>query len=183
MKKYANKPLTKQVKKLLCYFTIFGFIHVLTACQLTSIQPVNSPYSQYYLWLKSLNENELLAEFKKQKNNYASGLNHAALHTVLLYALPESPIYNPYTAKAGLNNIDFYSEDWQFTVSDFAFISMLKEQLNQHIITLNKVVKLKQQADEKQQIHQELLITKQSEIDKLTEQIEQLKKIELNLSN
>jgi hypothetical protein len=166
---------------------IFAVFFNLSGCQLTEVSRNDSQYSHYYLWLKSLSSNELLEETTKQKQNISSGYFDAEVNLALLYSLPNSPIYNPYTAKTTLNKLAIEPEQAiQISAADFGFISMMKDQLNQQILTLNKLILTEQLSQETQTLlkgketeHAELMLKFQ----KIKQQINQLKKIEFDINN
>lgn len=160
-----------------------------TSAKATTSSPkhFDSHFSHYYLWIKSLSEDELYEEIEKQKKHQVANFSSSNVNLALLYALPRSPIFNPYTAKTQLNQITSTIENIVETSSaDFGFITMIKDQLNQQILALNKLALAKQ----KLQHHQESLLEKKTvtkeqaaQILRLTQQIEQLKKIEHNINN
>ncbi|MDO6447186.1 hypothetical protein Q4493_15550 [Colwellia sp. 1_MG-2023] len=166
--------------------TILVLAH-LTGCQLTEKSTNDSQYSHYYLWLKSLSNQELLKETDKQKHNITGGFYEAEVNLALLYALPNSPIYNPYTAKTTLNKLTIAPEQAvQMSAADFGFISMMKDQLNQQILTLNKLILTEQLSQENQSLLQSKVSERaslMSQIQKLKQQINQLKKIEIDINN
>jgi len=123
-----------------------------SGCQVTQQQLNESQYSHYYLWIKSLSAKELLNEVNLQKQNIASGYYVAQMNLALLSALPKSPVYNPYTAKTKLNILAVNaSQTTQISAADFGFITLLKDQLNQQILTLNKLL-LSEQLSQEQQV-------------------------------
>jgi hypothetical protein len=89
--------------------------------------------------------------------------------------LPTSPIYNLYTAKKLLNEYPLapYSET-TFSTTDLAFIVMLKEQLNQQLLLLEKITNYKGVYTQSKKLN----TSQQLKIDQLNEQTIQLKKIE-----
>ena len=136
-------------------------------------------FSHYYLWIKSLNEDEIAQEIIQQRSNKQSGYAQADVHLIMLFSLPTSPIHNPYTAKTLLNDYPLapYSETI-FSSTDLAFIVMLKDQLNQQLLLLQKITNY--QGVYKQS--KKLNTAQQLKIDQLNEQIVQLKKIEKTIS-
>lgn len=169
-----------------CIILLLVFIN-LSGCQLTETTKSDSQYSHYYLWLKSLSSKELLEETNKQKESINNGYFDAEVNLALLYALPNSPIYNPYTAKTTLNKLTISPEQAvQISAGDFGFISMMKDQLNQQILTLNKLILTEQRSQDNQTLlkgkeaeHASLMI----QFQKLKQQINQLKKIEFDINN
>jgi len=136
-------------------------------------------FSHYYIWIKSLNDEEVEQEIIQQKSNKNFGYAAADIHLIMLYSLPNSPIHNPYTAKTILNDYPLapYSES-TFSDTDLAFIVMLKDQLNQQLLILKQLENYKgvYQQSKKVNAVQEL------KINQLNKQIIQLKKIEKTIS-
>ncbi len=156
---------------------------LLTGCQLTASAPENNIASDYYLWLKTLSTEELRQEVSQQQQNYQAGIEQAKVNLILLHAIANSPVYNPYTAKTMLNNFTSERAAQQLSANDFALLSLLRDQLNQYILTANKLVLSKQQHQEDSSQHQQDIAKKQQAIDKLQQQIQQLKQIELTIEN
>ncbi|NQY89135.1 MAG: hypothetical protein HRT51_15585 [Colwellia sp.] len=162
-------------------------ISILSGCQLLAdsnsdkiaLNNNNIELSQYYLWIKSLNDDELSQEISQQKIDKQSGYDKAELQLIMLYSLPNSLIHNPYTAKTLLNDYPFPPyDDTSLNTADLAFIVMLKDQLNQQLLLLEQLVNYKgayQQAKKLNTAHQ-------LNINQLKKQIIQLKKIEKTLS-
>jgi len=167
-------------KGALCLISVM----LLSACELTPNNSQQPHYSNYYLWIKSLSTTEILDEIKQQERNNLNGYQSANINLILLYALPSSPIFNPYTAKSKLNKLSLpHVITDELSSEDFAFISLLKDQLNQQIIVLNKIVATKQKYQENIKDLNNQLDQNQQNISKLKQQITQLKNIELNIEN
>ena len=158
----------------------------ITGCQLIS-QPASSQssYGQYYLWLKSLNNEEILAEITQQKQSFALGNSQAGEYLLLLHSLPNSPIHNAYTAKSMINK-----RNNQYLVSHYnptilAFITVLKDQFNQQLLILekfaNKSAELKLNEQQHYELNQEKIKNK-ALIVQLKRQIVQLKIIEQSIN-
>ena len=161
---------------LLCFFS-------LSACQLTMQEQTESLASDYYLWLQTLSNDELQQEINQQQNNKKAGIEQADINLILLYALPSSPVYNPYTAKSMLNKLSSSINFAELASQDYALLNLLREQLNQHILTTNKLLALKQESAEQALTHQQDTANKLKEIKKLQQQLTQLKRIELSIEN
>ena len=190
----TKQLLRNKVKGLLNIVLSILLLTTVSACQLLP-QETETPkeeiedettYGHYYLWIKSLSDEELNQEIKLQKQQVLAEDNSAEVNLLLLHSLPNSPVHNPYTAKAKLNQQIFqqYIES-TFSVSDLAFIIMLKDQLNQQLLLLRKLIA----QDNKNEQSQEKLATLQRENKVLNEkvmqletQIIQLKKIEQVIS-
>ena len=186
-----GKLMSVKVASCLLNAAIAVMLLLSTGCQILP-QPQQttthntSYYGGYYMWIKSLSEDELRAEVLLQQENSKLGNELAETHLLLLYSLPNSPIHNPYTAKSKLNQKQVQLDETEINSTDLAFIVMLKDQLNQQLLILNKLI-LNERADEKtqkkleQQQHSiELLEAKSL---KLQQQIQQLKNIEKNINN
>lgn len=169
------------------YFIVFISLLFLSGCQLLP-EPSkdNAEFNHYYLWIKSLNDEEISQEISRQKNNKLSGLINADMQLIMLYSLPNSPIHNPYTAKAQLNDYPLESYELSvFNASDLAFVVMLKDQLNQQLLILEQLNNYKGAYKQSK----ELITTQQFEIteakksiNQLNKKITQLKKIEKAIS-
>lgn len=168
---------------------------LLSACQLTTSEPTNrskstiASYGEYYLWLKKLSVNQLQKEISVQRHNIELGEPDAKINLLLLSSLPRSPLYNVYSAKNRLNDFQKKSLDKQLSVNDFAFISLLKDQLNAQLflyqdIAKNKkfLVKNSSQISIQMKNHQKSISKLNQKINLLQKQINQLKSIEQNIS-
>tara|TARA_B110000091_G_C13755627_1_gene449723 strand:- start:829 stop:1422 length:594 start_codon:yes stop_codon:yes gene_type:complete len=142
-------------------------------------------YGQYYLALKKLSESELLLEIKQQKLKKSQGSIEAEINLLLLFSLPKSPIHNDYLAKSQLNKQFKRHASYLFSAADQAFVTLLKDQLNQQLYLFQQVIEQeikhnKQSA--KHLVNQKYQNNKNAEltlkINELTNQINQLKKIE-----
>lgn len=172
------------------------FLIVLSGCQSTSdsrlsgndnIENIDINYGQYYLLLTQFSEQQLMDEIHHltplqidDTKSITSNLTiEWQLKSVLLYALPKSPVHNPFTAKSKLNQLSLESLDAAIlTPADFALFGMLKEQLNQQILLLNKLTLAKKSHDRVRQKY----LKQQIEFQHLQQQIIQLKKLETNIN-
>jgi hypothetical protein len=164
------------------YWRLFIILPLLSlsGCQLLDESKSKKvDFSHYYLWIKSLSEEEIAQEIIYQKNNKQSGHAPADVELVMLYSLPKSPIHNPYTAKAMLNDYPLapYVET-MFSATDLAFIVMLKDQLNQQLLLLEQLTNYKGAYKQTKEINS----LQQEKINQLNKQIIQLKKIEKIIS-
>jgi hypothetical protein len=172
-----------------------------TGCQLLNqSKTLTTSYGQYYLWLKSLSQEELQQEIIQQKHNLTVNNTDAELHLLLIHALPNSPIHNPYTAKALLNTFQLQYISSRYNSENLAFITMLRDQLNEQLLILEKLSKALK-SDKENRIIQSALHKKNNEqklaqnvlqkenllhqqsIKRLSQQIIQLKKIEQTINN
>jgi len=143
---------------------------LLSACELTTKN--ESPgitYGEYYLALQQLNQQQLLEEVNKQQTDVERQTNtqnyDAQIKLLLLYSLPESPIYNSFHAKILLNKLNNEDNNAAFatiTPSEQAFISLLHDQLNQRLLMRNRLLsQQKEQHQTLQKSQQTSAITQQ----------------------
>ena len=166
---------------------ILLMLFTMTGCQLlgdsnNSMVESNSDevnFSHYYLWIKGLNDDEIVQEISQQKSNKQSGYAQADIQLIMLYSLPNSPIHNPYTAKTLLNDYPLapYIETI-FSATDLAFVIMLKDQLNQQLLLLEQLTNYKGAYQQSKKVN----AAQQLKINQLNKQIIQLKKIEKTIS-
>ena len=163
---------------------------LLSGCQLIPKHNNSSTsYDQYYLTLQQLNQQQLTDEVSKQQKtlekttNKNSHIHHdAQIKLLLLYSLPTSPIYNVFNAKVLLNELN--SEENSAALanirpSEQAFISLLRDQLNQCLLMRSRLLTQQQelqQAQRQQAIKQQEALTEQVKL--LEQTIKQLKNIE-----
>ena len=167
----------------------------LFACQHTTTGPskvvalntVN--FGQYYLALKNLTDNELENEIQQQRLKKADGSIEAEINLILLHSLPNSPTHNAYTAKSQLNEQLKLHQNYYLSADDQAFISLLKDQLNQQLYLFQQVINQqlehdsnmsKNRINEKKQLN--TIATLELTVKQLTEKIIQLKNIEQTIS-
>jgi uncharacterized damage-inducible protein DinB len=113
-------------------------------------------------------------------NNLSTELQ---LKSVLFFALPDSPVHNPFTAKSKLNQLSLANlKEAHLTDVDFAFFNMLKTQLNQQVLLLNKLSTEKKALKIIKQAYQLKSNKLQQQLQELQQQIIQLKKIESNIN-
>lgn len=138
--KASSKRLLPSIKTLL--LTALA-IH-LTACQVTPTKVTKVPtYGDYYLWLKTLDKDELLQEIEQQKINKDIKSPDAYIYVTLLHSLPASPIYNPYTAKSLLNELRLKYVESRYNPTNLALITLLKDLLNEQLLTIQQYDKQK----------------------------------------
>jgi hypothetical protein len=187
------------MKKILNVSFIISLITILGGCELlkfndspTNTESNNINYTQYYLLLSELNDKEitehayqhqLISQDKQEptlQNETYNRLNtEQQLKSVMLFALPDSPIHNPFTAKSKLNQLSLKGLNaLHLTDTDFAFFKMLKTQLNQQILLLNQLSAEKNAHHLIKKIYQQ----KKHQYQELQQQIIQLKKIESNIN-
>ena len=166
---------------------IFIALSALSGCELLGDSNRDKvDFSHYYLWIKSLNDEEIAQEIILQQSNKQPGYGKTDVQLIMLYSLPNSPIHNPYTAKTLLNDYPLPPyQDTNLSTSDLAFIVMLKDQLNQQLLLLKQITNYKgayQQAKKINTVDQVNISQLDKQIEQLNKQIIQLKKIEKTIS-
>jgi hypothetical protein len=174
------------------YFSIpvllFSSTLLLSGCQLVATpesKNSNISYGEYYLALQQLNELELVEEVEKLQSKIAIIPNQLSINDydsqiklLLLYSLPESPIYNSFSAKALLNQMTNEGNSAAFaniTPNEQALISLLRDQLNQRLLMHNRLL-VKQQEQQKTALKKQQLLVEQIAL--LQQTIAQLKEID-----
>lgn len=184
---FSFHEILNKTKVYCCYFVVIASLLLIAGCEILPNSSQNSAqFNHYYLWIKSLNDEEVLQEISKQRANKKAGLTNADLHLIMLYSLPNSPVHNPYTAKSQLN--DFQLEPYEettFSTTDLAFIVMLKDQLNQQLLILEQLNNYKGAYKQSKNLigtQKKQLLEAKNEITQLKKTIIQLKKIEQAIS-
>ncbi|WP_076418535.1 hypothetical protein [Colwellia sp. UCD-KL20] len=183
--------------KSLCLVTLLFSI---SACEITPQKNTTIPtYGDYYLWLKTLDKDELLQEIEQQKKNQDVKSPDADIYILLLHSLPQSPIYNPYTAKTILNELQLQYVESRYNPTNLALITLLRDLLNEQLLTRQKQNDIKVQFNnaknmlsalqKKSGIKDKKLIENSKEITELQqkvqlleEQISQLHRIEKSIN-
>ena len=189
---------TKSVVKTLA---AVGLMISLSACEITPIEETTHipTYGDYYLWLKSLDNEELLQEIEQQNINQHSKSPDADIYLMLLHTLPKSPIYNPYTAKSLLNELQLQYVESRYNPTNLALITLLRDLLNEQLLLIQKydittaeltsakksLTTQKSTASHQEQelkLKNEQVKELEQQVDLLKEQINQLHRIEKNIS-
>ncbi|MFD2165065.1 hypothetical protein ACFSJY_02215 [Thalassotalea euphylliae] len=146
-------------------------------------QTENTQLSLYYLWLKSLTKEELKTEYQDKLKQATEPLSEEQLHLLAIYSLPSSHVFSPYRAKSMLNNQPFnaYIESTQ-TPENRAFVSILRDQLNQQLLLMQRADNLNKKAKQTNaQLTLQLTMAQQASA-ALEKKLNQLKSIEQQLS-
>jgi len=167
--------------------TLSGIFLLLPACQIITEQAdKNESYGEYYLALQQLSEQQLSQEVLKQQASIDSEATAATTESsydqqiklLILYSLPSSPIYNSFNAKALLNEMKKEGNNAAFATinpSEQAFITLLRDQLNQRLLMRNRLL-TQQQVQQKRALEQQQQLLEQVQL--LEQTIKQLKNIE-----
>ena len=173
---------------------------LLVGCKTTPEVTASIPtYGDYYLWLKTLSNDELLQEVEQQRREQENYSSDADIHIMLLHSLPESPIYNPYEAKSILNELQLQYIQSRYNPTNLSLITLLRDLLNEQLLTIQKQNDITVQYKNNKKILvalQKKVLKKDKELLKnskvmftlikdnefLKEQINQLQSIEKNIS-
>jgi len=177
---------TKQSLLLLC---IIVLTTLLSACQL--ISPAVSDravkttsYSQYYLWLKTLDNEQILAEEHKQKSLTADSSLQASSSSqsklILIYSLPNTSLHQPYKAKRLLN--EYLLTSGGKSKENLAFTILLRDQLNTQLHLLEKQNATDKECNKQLDEHHVLIEQLQKQLNQVNQQLILLKKIEQNIN-
>jgi hypothetical protein len=178
-----------------------GLIISISACELTPIKEAARipTYGDYYLWIKSLDNNQLLQEIEQQNINKKAKSPDADIYLIMLHSLPKSPIYNPYTAKSLLNELQLQYVESRYNPTNLALITLLRDLLNEQLLMIQKydninvdfrnsqkLLTTEQGTSSEQEKNLKLSNKKIKELEQqvklLKEQINQLHRIEENIS-
>ena len=197
--KVVKTTLMNNIKLL---FSII-FICTIPACELISNStpaPTRVPtYGDYYLWLKTLDNDELLQEIEQQNKNKEVKSPDADIYVMLLHSLPKSPIYNPYTAKSILNKLQLQYVESRYNPTNLALMTLLKDLLNEQLLTIHKYTNVEldlknsnnmlssvqQSSGEKSKKlleNDQTIKALEQQVELLKEQINQLHRIEKNIN-
>ncbi|REL30683.1 hypothetical protein DXX94_08130 [Thalassotalea euphylliae] len=139
--------------------------------------------SGYYQWLKGLEPEQLASEVALQQSRKTQDNPDADLFLLLLRSLPSTSIHNPYTAKAMLNQGEFNQYIYaNVSPADLAFVTMLRDQLNQQLLLIQANEKTMEQSQQEIAKLTVKLAMYQQANTSLNEKLEQLKAIEAQLN-
>lgn len=191
------------MRKILNVSFIMVLIKLLAGCEIlkfdnytTKLESNNINYTEFYLSLtalsdeqisESIHQHQLISQVNKDPNIKEIVGNTSPitwhLKSVLFFALSNSPVHNPFTAKSKLNQLSLDNlKETHLTSADFAFFSMLRTQLNQQILLLNALSAEKKTLQGMKQTYQIKSSKLQQQLQALQQQIIQLKKIESNIN-
>lgn len=194
--------IKKQMNHIKLLITI-ALIFTISACELIPSQtptPTRIPtYGDYYLWLKTLDNAELLQEIEQQNKNKEVKSPDADIYVMLLHSLPKSPIYNPYTAKSMLNELRLQYVESRYNPTNLALITLLKDLLNEQLLMIQKydnlaldfknsnnmllsTQEISGKKSKKLLTNDQQILELQQQVELLKEQINQLHRIEKNIN-
>ncbi|TYK67372.1 hypothetical protein [Colwellia echini] len=164
---------------------------LLSACQLTPPEKIEviekKPevinYSQYYLWLKSLTNAQVLAEESTQKENLKEHPTEKVTlqgKLVLIYCLPKTPLHHPYKAKRLLNELLLVSNT--MTKDNLAFTMLLRDQLNTQLHLLQKQEQLEKEFTRVTEKNKATIELQKEQLNLVNQQLMLLKQIDQNIN-
>jgi hypothetical protein len=129
-------------------YLVFIIAVLLSGCQMTT--PIENSahesvnYGRYYVWLKTLDRQQLIAEEQLQSSggtDNSGTLKDSQGKLILIYSLPNSRLHQPYKAKRLLN--DLLLSEQAVAEDNIGFTNLLRDQLNSQLNLLQKHEKLK----------------------------------------
>ena len=161
-----------------------------SACQMTipadKTHSVVS-YSDYYLWLTTLNKKQVLAEEHKQQallnnrlNKTVNDVDPSQGKLILIYSLANSPLHQPYKAKRLLNEHLLVSNN--MSKENLAFTMLLRDQLNTQLYLLEKQAQATKKFNKQSDEHHAIIAQLESQLKLVNQQLILLKKIDQNIN-
>jgi len=200
-KRISNKAikfsLFRRVTQSLLTLFIFITTIMLSACQITApftddnadeiTDNITTPtfsYSQYYLWLRSISDKQVLAEEHKQTALIAATPQENNIATqsklILIYSLSTTDLHQPYKAKRLLNELLILSHNMQ--AENLAFTMLLRDQLNTQLYLLEKQNATDKDCNKQLDARHGLIEQLQNQVDQVNNQLMLLKRIDLNIN-
>lgn len=139
-----------------------------------------NPFSDYYLWLKTLDSTQLQAEVDAQEKALSEDAGRAFIKLSILKSLSHSPNFDPNGALSALSQ-----QTHKNTHYDGVFLDLLTNQLLQQTRQLqhiSKTEKANKQAELKIKNQQKTIHELEQKIATLQQQISQLKQIERSIN-
>jgi len=187
----ASSSIISRVKQCFSIIFIILLAHLSSACQMSSpateaktdTNHNSVQYSQYYLWLKKLNNKELLQEEHKQRSIIASEYKDKSLSQgklILIYSLPTPGLHQPYKAKRLLNEHLLTSNN--LSKDNLAFTMLLRDQLNTLLHLLEKQALSEQNFIKQSKEHHGKIKLLNQQLDHVNQQLMLLKQIDQNIN-
>ena len=161
-----------------------------SACQMTT--PADKThnvvsYSNYYLWLTTLNKKQVLTEEHKQQallnnrlNKTVNDVDPSQGKLILIYSLANSPLHQPYKAKRLLNEHLLVSNN--MSKENLAFTMLLRDQLNTQLHLLEKQAQASKKFNKQSDEHHAIIAQLESQLKLVNQQLILLKKIDQNIN-
>ena len=161
-----------------------------SACQMTT--PADKThnvvsYSNYYLWLTTLNKKQVLVEEHKQQallnnrlNKTVNDVDPSQGKLILIYSLANSPLHQPYKAKRLLNEHLLVSNN--MSKENLAFTMLLRDQLNTQLHLLEKQAQASKKFNKQSDEHHAIIAQLESQLKRVKQQLILLKKIDQNIN-
>lgn len=188
---HIKVSIISRAKQCFSISFIILLVSLSSACQVTA--PVTETktetshdsvkYSQYYLWLKTLNNKQLLLEEKQQYVLMTNQLKDKAFSQgklILIYSLPNPVIYQPYKAKRLLNEHLLTSNI--LSKENLAFTMLLRDQLNTQLHLLEKQALSEQGFTKQSDEHHKIIEQLNQQLNHANQQLMLLKQIDQNIN-
>ncbi|MCJ8295074.1 MAG: hypothetical protein MJK15_11755 [Colwellia sp.] len=165
-----------------------------SACQMTtSTNNIHNEgsYSDYYLWLKTLNKKQVLAEEQKQQavlnktlnkslNKPINSVDLSQGKLILIYSLANTPLHQPYKAKRLLNEHLLASNN--MSKDDLGFTMLLRDQLNTQLHLIEQQAQARKKFNKQSDEHHAIIEQLKKQLKRVNQQLILLKKIDQNIN-
>jgi hypothetical protein len=186
---YVKSSIIGAVKQYFSIALIILLASLSSACQITApttkteATHASAKYSQYYLWLKTLTNTQLLQEEQKQHSLMTDELNGKNLRQgklILIYSLPSPTLHQPYKAKRLLNEHLLTSNN--MSKDNLAFTMLLRDQLNIQLYLLEKQTLSKQDFTKHSDEHHVIIEQLNEQLEHVNQQLMLLKQIDQDIN-
>ncbi len=189
--KISSKQTDSRVKKTWRVIAILAFLMTASACNVTeppaasvSITNETTQFSQYYLWLKTLTDEQIFIEEDKQNallNAQQVTVQIAAQSKlILIYSLSTGVLHQPYKAKRLLN--EFLLAGSSMSQENLAFTMLLRDQLNIQLKLREKHNKANKDFIKQSDEHHANIEQLEQQLKQVNQQLILLKKIDQNIN-
>ena len=189
--KAVAKQTYSRVKQPWRVISIMTLVISTSACHVTeppstsvSITNETTQFSQYYLWLKTLTDEQIFIEEDKQNallNAQQVTVQIAAQSKlILIYSLSTGVLHKPYKAKRLLN--EFLLAGSSMSQENLAFTMLLRDQLNIQLKLREKHKKANKDFIKQSEEHHANIELLEQQLKQVNQQLILLKKIDQNIN-
>mgnify|MGYP001402511337 CR=1 FL=1 len=189
--KTSRKQTDSWMNKPWRVIALLAFLMTVSACNVTeppaasvSITNETTQFSQYYLWLKTLTDEQIFIEEDKQNallNAQQVTVQIAAQSKlILIYSLSTGVLHQPYKAKRLLN--EFLLAGSSMSQENLAFTMLLRDQLNIQLKLREKHNKANKDFIKQSDEHHANIEQLEQQLKQVNQQLILLKKIDQNIN-
>jgi len=189
--KTSTKQADSWMNKPWRVIALLAFLMTVSACNVTeppatsvSITNETTQFSQYYLWLKTLTDEQIFIEEDKQNallNAQQVTVQIAAQSKlILIYSLSTGVLHQPYKAKRLLN--EFLLAGSSMSQENLAFTMLLRDQLNIQLKLREKHNNANKDFIKQSEDHHTLIEQLEQQLKQVNQQLILLKKIDQNIN-